>query len=231
MKEKYYKRCPRCNSKVISSEERCYSCGLIFERLKKASNAAAKKAIKKKEYNKVVYSYDLPRDISKVKLLLTAIFLGLFGIQYAKVGRYKMFIFMIISFFLIFIYTLLSVMPAVPNWIFTDKYIGLLLILMTIPSAFAVMMWATSIFQIIFNRFRVPVAIDEEYVVESINNPIAKEILSEVKKSREENDLSSKNRLKRRVFCAKCGEYVKLKKGENTCPKCGCILKGNDKNE
>ncbi len=231
MKEKYYKRCPRCNAKVISSEERCHNCGLIFERLKKASNTAAKQAIKRKEYNKVVYSCDLPRDISKVNLLLTAIFLGVFGIQYAKVGRYKMFMFMIISLFLLFLYTLLSVMPAIPDWVFDDKYLGMILILITIPSAFEVMMWGVSIFQIIFNRFKVPVAIDEEYVIEGINTPVAKEILSEVKQNREEREMSSKNRLKRRVFCAKCGEYVKLKKGENTCHKCGCILVEKDKDE
>ena len=231
MRLKDYKKCPRCNTKVALNEARCAGCGLIFERLNKVTNRAGKLALKRKEYNKVIYVKKLPPDVNKVKLLLFAIFLGFFGVQYAKVGRNKMFCFSIISFVLLFIYTLLNFLPFIPKWIFTDKYIGLILIFMTFPSAFAVIFWFASIFQIIFNRFKVPVSIDEDYVLSEIpNSDVAKDIINQVKKSREENEKAVKTKQKRKYFCANCGIYVKLQKGDYNCPICNERLR-NDEDE
>ena len=53
MKRKEFKKCPRCDTKTPLFEDRCENCGLIFSRLTKATNAAAKKNIRKKEYNKI----------------------------------------------------------------------------------------------------------------------------------------------------------------------------------
>ena len=48
MREKKFKRCPRCDKKAPIFQDRCEGCGLVFSRLSKATNAAAKKALKKK---------------------------------------------------------------------------------------------------------------------------------------------------------------------------------------
>ena len=49
MKRKEFKRCPRCDKKTPIYQDRCEGCGLIFSRLARASNTAAKKALKKKD--------------------------------------------------------------------------------------------------------------------------------------------------------------------------------------
>lgn len=230
MDRKGFKKCPRCGKKHLIDTDRCDECGLIFERLKKTSNTAAKEAIKNKEHNKVVYTSDLPRDVNKVKLLLTSIFLGFLGIQYAKVGRYKMFVFILVSFFLLFVYTLLTFMPSIPQEIFSDKYIGLLLLFMTFPAGFAFIIWMVSIFQIVFNKFKVPVSIDESYVVQSLDTKIANEIIEKVKEERKEkNNAINKKNKKKRFFCANCGRYVKVE-SDQICPFCGEKL-GEEENE
>lgn len=226
MNKNLYKKCQRCGKKCVIDADRCDNCGLIFERLKRASNEAGKKAIKNKEYNKVVYTSDLPKDVSKIRLLLLSIFLGFLGIHYAKVGRYKMFVFTLVSFFLLFVYTVLTFLPSIPDEIFTDKYIGLILLLMTFPAGFAAIIWLVSIFQIIFNKFKVPVSIDENYVVENLDKKVAEDILKSVKAQRQENATKTKaNRKKKRFFCENCGQYVKLEKGDNVCPICKEQLK------
>ena len=46
--------------------------------------------------------------------------------------------------------------------------------------------------QILFNKFKVPVSIDEEYVVDDLNREVAYDILKNVKEDRE-NEKKHKN--------------------------------------
>lgn len=229
MKQKKYKKCPRCGKKMLVGEARCESCGLIFERLNKATNHAGKIALSKGERNKVIYVTNLPSDVNKVKLLLFAIFFGLFGVQYAHVGRKKMFAFCFFSFFYLFVYTILFYFALVPQQILTGGYTGLIFELLNLPGGVAVIFWIVSIFQIIFNKFKVPVSIDEEYFVDTeddkIDKEVAQNIINEVKLSRQNTNLTNKNSKKRKVFCANCGEYVKIMEGDTVCPNCDEPLK------
>ncbi len=179
--EKKYKRCPRCDRKLLAADTRCDMCGLIFERLSHATNRAGKVALKNHEENKVVYTTKCP-DVNKWKLLLCAIFGGWFGLQYQKVGRNKMFLFMLASFFMLIAFTAISLTPTFAQFVFSNKYLGLIAWAMVFPGSVGFVMWVVSVFQILFNTFKMPVSIDEEYIVQ--DEEVAKELVEQSKSDR-----------------------------------------------
>lgn len=199
--------------------------------MKKVSNEAGKQALSKSENNKVIFDKHLPHDVNKWHLLLIAIFLGLFGVQYKVVGRKKMFLYMLISFCLIFLYSILLAVGLLTIDMFYDKYLSILCWAMIFPESVALIVWFMSIVQILTNTFKVPVAIDENLVVNSYNDSVASKLIQEVKDERKnfENVKSKKIKLKKRkikVVCKSCGETVTVSEDEVICPKCDESLKG-----
>lgn len=229
---KKYKRCPRCDSKNAIYQDRCDECGLVFDRLKFVTNSAAKKAIKNKEYNKVINYNVLPRDVNKWKLFFLALFFGWVGAHFAKVGKYKSFIYMLVAFILF----MLPATTIVPFSWFDEEYLFLIAWGCVMPASIATIIWLGTTFQILFGKFKVPVAIDEELVKEDLDDKTVKEILTSIKKDRKEKSKQEReeeklNRKKMRekitVVCASCGETVKVRSDETICPKCDEPLKGD----
>ena len=217
MKQKKFKKCPRCDHKVPFYEDRCDSCGLIFSRLKKATNTAAKKHIKKGEYNKIVMNSVLPVDVNKWKLFWIALFFGWFGVHYAKVGRYRMFTWAILSMAGLYIAVFLP-----QSW-FYDEYLALLMWFLIIPASVYAIYNVISVFEIAFNKFKVPVAIDETLVIGELDKTIVDDILKEVKEEKIEEKKPKKK--KKSMVCASCGRVVKVYDDETICPKCDEPLK------
>ena len=253
MRQKKFKRCPRCDKKTPIFQDRCEGCGLVFSRLSKATNTAAKKAIRKKEYNKVILDKVLPVDVNKWKLFLWALFLGWFGAHYAKVGRYKTFTYMIVSAAMV--YVACALLPF--GWM-SHEYLFLVMWALILPGSVGAMIWVISTFSILFNNFKVPISIDEELVKESLDQEIVDDILKTVK-GKKEKDVNKKslktileeedkkeeneepkqeetkteekkvekskkvNRIS--VVCASCGRVVKVREDETICPKCDEPLK------
>lgn len=155
---KTHKRCPRCDKKMPITEAKCPRCGLVFSRLSKATNAAAKRAYKRREKDKVIYDKVLPKDVNKWKLLCMCIFLGLFGGHYFYIGRIWRGLIMLGAFVLV---AIVAAFPlhywAVPVWeaIFS---------IAILPIAITFLLWIWDIFRIIFNKFPVPISIDEIFV-------------------------------------------------------------------
>ncbi|MGN1201065.1 MAG: hypothetical protein ACI4R8_02235 [Candidatus Caccovivens sp.] len=87
-KQKQYKKCPRCGNKCLARQEQCEECGLIFSRLEFASNKAAKKKILHFDKDFVIYTNQLPKDVSWWKLVLFTFLFGLMGGHYYYVGKY-----------------------------------------------------------------------------------------------------------------------------------------------
>ena len=79
--------CPKCYSSVHKDKCRCDYCGFNLNELNNASNKEAKKALKSVYKDDVLYTSKLPADVSKKKLLLFAIFLGVFGVHNFYVGK------------------------------------------------------------------------------------------------------------------------------------------------
>lgn len=242
MKQKQFKRCPRCDKKTPIFQDRCEGCGLVFSRLSKATNSAAKKNIKNKEYNKVIMDKVLPRDVDKWKLFFIALFFGFFGVHYAKVGRYKMFTYGVVSAASIYIAALLP-----QSW-FYHQYLFFLMWALVLPASVYAIIYVVSLFSIITNKFKVPISIDEELVTESLDKNIVDDVLKVAKNNNEENIvnnekvLKNKNQVKAQpqkeasneakekkiknkhkkvsVVCSSCGQTVRVFEDENICPKC-----------
>ncbi len=219
MRQRKYKKCPRCDHKVPFGQDVCDGCGLIFSRLSKTSNRAAKKYLKQKQYNKVIMDKMLPRDVNKWKLFLWGLFLGWFGVHYAKVGRYKMFTWAIISAASIYIALLLP-----ESW-FYHRYLFFLMYGLTVPAAIYFVFYVVSVFQIAFGKFKVPIAIDEEYVKSDLDRSVVNSILQEVKKDNKPLSNKARKKNKIRVVCASCGAVVKVFEEDEICPKCNEPLK------
>lgn len=228
MREKKFKRCPRCDKKTPIFQDRCEGCGLIFSRLSKATNTAAKKALKNKEYNKVILDKVLPRDVKKWPLFFYALFFGFFGVHYAKVGRYRMFTYMIISAAMLYIAVFL------PSTWFDMQYLFILMWTLVLAGSMSAIIWIISIFQILFNKFKVPISIDEELVKESLDPELVTDILKQVKTKDEKDNITKdkKNKKEKSVEkeiinkqnvellkCVSCGSN-KVKVVENDLCKC-----------
>ena len=147
------KKCPRCKEKNMEQALRCTGCGLVFERLKIATNSAAKEMIKKGKGDKVVYVTSTPSDIKRPKLILYSIFGGLFGAHLFYVGRYKKAITMLILGIIFLIGGLLSANSIMPKALGTA---------FAIATGLDVFMWLLDVFDACIFKFKIPVYLNKE---------------------------------------------------------------------
>lgn len=223
------KRCPRCNRKMDILAPKCDTCGLIFDRLKFATNSAGKKALKQGLDNKVVYVKTPPSDVSKWKLFFIALFFGFTGVQYKVVGRMKWFYFMFISFIITITFGTIEFFGIYLEGI--NIYLSIIMYFIYLPGAISTLMWFASAFQIAFNFFKYPVSIDESYSIEQIDAKAATEILQEVYIQREKEKIENLKPARERIVCASCGKRVRISKDDIICPRCGGSLYDEVKNE
>ena len=149
------KTCPRCGLQYMEGLVSCPDCGLIFSRLKVATNSDAKKKIKLFDFDYIIKTNVLPSDVSFVRLLIYSIFFGCFGGHCFYVGRYfrgglLLFNFLIVLFLAIF------------NSFFASIGNGALLGTLSTICGFVLLVWLWDILMIATKRFKVPVAIDLE---------------------------------------------------------------------
>ena len=81
-------RCPICNARM-PKKMICPYCKVRGEQVIYGSNIEAKKLIKEKFNEEVVFSKTRPYDVSKTTMLLLTIFLGVFGVHNYYVGRIR----------------------------------------------------------------------------------------------------------------------------------------------
>ena len=145
---KIFKRCPRCDNKCLLNATKCEECGLIFSRLEFATNTAAKNMIKKGDRSYILYTSDLPKDLSYTKLLIYTLILGLFGAHYYYTGKYIKGI-------------LMSAMMAYAIvFLIFNAYLVEYLSFLYLPIGIGVLAWIVSCVYVICKKFKVPVFIE-----------------------------------------------------------------------
>lgn len=152
LKEKRFKRCPRCKLKTFNSAKVCGKCELNFDKFNKATNFEGKEALKKGEKERVVFTHSLPIDINKWELFFIALIFGWAGAHLWKVGRFARAICHSIGLVLGGVYLIIS-LYNVNNVLWN---IG------NICGAFWIITLALTIFdlfEIMFNKFKVPVSL------------------------------------------------------------------------
>ena len=152
MRTKYRKDlkiCPRCQQKCLLNQKACTGCGLIFSRLEQATNKEAKKQFFNKDKS-VVMVKKLPKDVQKWKLILYCLFLGFFGAHNFYVGRYYRASYMLIV-------GIASIILS--SFIgYSQMYETFMSFFFVFPALLAVF-WMFDLFNIIFNLYKVPVAL------------------------------------------------------------------------
>lgn len=159
---KEYQYCPRCGLKCLVSNDVCPDCGLSFSRLKIATNKEAKNKILRHDRDFIIRTSTLPSDVSFIRLLLYALFLGVFGAHCFYVGRYLRGAITLGDFIAI---CLLTIFNADLMAINDGALVG---VLSTICGLIMLFTWIWDVFMIIFKKFKVPVAIDLD--IEQINS-------------------------------------------------------------
>ena len=152
--------CPKCYGKIDKVSNRCKSCGFNMRELNGATHKDVKRAKKEGFGDDVLYTSTLPADMSKKKLLLLCIFLGLFGGHSYYAGKlYKALYSTIVTVGLIVFSSLhvayvdiKNLMGVAGAWCLSSLYLlmGINLIL-----------FITDLIAIIRNRYKVSVYKDE----------------------------------------------------------------------
>ena len=152
-REPNFKDCPRCGMRAIINAETCRECGLVFSRLQYATNADAKKKIRRRDKEYIIKTSELPSDVSFLKLISYCIIAGLLGLHSFYVGRYWRGLFALIPTLALICFTIFNaqMIEAMGE---TD--FGIL----SSCIGFFMMLWPTDIVLIFMKKFKVPVAID-----------------------------------------------------------------------
>ena len=91
-------QCPKCDGRIDKVAKKCKSCGFNMKELNGATHGDVKRARKEGFGADVLYVSELPPDISKKKLTLFCIFLGLVGGHCYYAGKIIRAIFSTVSF-------------------------------------------------------------------------------------------------------------------------------------
>ena len=152
MREKLYKKCPRCGEKTFINAKTCDNCKLVFARMEFASNKKAKQEIKAgRGKDNVIKSRTMPKDINRWKLLLICLFGGLVGAHNIYIGRY------IKGFFSMFFILLTAILVLlVPSATVANAFNAFLFI----PAAAVVYFWFYDMLMIGLGKYKIPVALD-----------------------------------------------------------------------
>lgn len=151
-------RCPKCYGKIDKESNICTKCFLNINKIKEnSSNKKAKELKRSGDGDLVVNSKILPKDLNKKTLALWCGFLGIFGGHYFYIGKMLRGILnLVISLFTLVMFSLEQA-GILATGILLDFYnifgCGFALVLLFTVSDFI---------NILLNRFKVPVYIEEK---------------------------------------------------------------------
>lgn len=153
-------RCPICDARLESGIV-CKYCNVTKEQIENASNKKVKEYRKEDKSDLIYFTNVIPKDVSKIKLLLYAIFLGIFGVHLFYVKRYKRGLYSVISLGVaIFLQVLKLTVTG-----FSGVFILQLMYEIAIGAfSFSLLFWISDIISIIFKGFKVPIVLGEKGV-------------------------------------------------------------------
>ena len=163
-------KCPYCKTPIKKFTKTCTQCGVTKDQIFEGSNLEAKAIIEGKAPKaKVLMVRRRPSDIDFTRLILLAVFGGLFGAHCFYVGRRKRGYFMMISFF-VFILSAIIFSHGTPDASFEDLHpwrrafdnVNLWFPL-DVPGLIVIGMWFVDWFAIVvFQRFKYPVRLPRQ---------------------------------------------------------------------
>lgn len=154
-------KCPKCYGKIDKRLKKCNECGFRLKSIQGATHKDVRRARKEGFGDDVMYTSELPNDISKKKLLLLCIFLGFYGAHSYYAGKFFKAIYSTISMIAVTIFSTIGAsgvslnsdgLGVVGVWVYSIS-----LALMGIN----LVMFISDIISIATNKYKVSVYKDE----------------------------------------------------------------------
>lgn len=151
-------RCPICDAKLESGIV-CKYCNVTKEQVENASNKKVKEYRKTDREDLVYFTNVIPKDVSRVKLILYTIFLGIFGVHLFYVKRYKRGLYSVISFSVALFLQIISMFVVGFRSV---VFLELLYEISIGAFAFSLLFWISDIIGVFIKKFKVPVVLGEK---------------------------------------------------------------------
>jgi len=149
-------RCPKCYGKLEKTTQICTKCGFKNDTVKGASNKQAKEMIRTGNGDLVIHTPILPSDLSKKNLALWCGFLGIFGAHYFYIGK----MFRGLTNLICSVFALAFLILRVSN-IFAIGILQYIEFFIMFDFVFVVVNTVFDFINILLNKFKVPVYIEE----------------------------------------------------------------------
>lgn len=150
--------CPKCYARIKKEQVRCQHCGFNLNVMQGATNKEAKIAKKTIYKDDILYTTNVPQDVSKKKLLLFSIFFGLFGVHHFYVGKFWQGLYMCLC---TSITTILTIVITALGIIDQQNIFYITFQFLLIFQGINIIFWVSNILNIIFERYKIPVYKDE----------------------------------------------------------------------
>ena len=154
-------RCPICGSKMVQ-KQLCKYCKITDDQIKNASNKKVKEYRKKDMKDLIQFSTVVPKDVSRIQLILFTIFFGIIGVNHYYVKRHIRGTFSVVSSSLAVLVTLISFFS---NIFSLTLFMQIIYELVFYTMAVNVIMWGIDIINVFLGSFKIPVVLaDKEKV-------------------------------------------------------------------
>lgn len=153
-------RCPVCGAKLVGKQI-CPYCKITDEQITSASNRKVKEYRKTGNKDLICYTNVIPKDLSKLKIILYTIFLGWFGINHLYVLRPVRGTFSIVATVGSIMISIIGIVLSIKIQFWRTVY-NLFYSILFYMMAFNVLLWVFDIFAVIFKGFKVPVVLPKK---------------------------------------------------------------------
>lgn len=154
-------KCPVCGARLVAKQI-CPYCKITDEQILEASNRKVKEYRKTGNKDLICYTNVIPKDVSRLKLILYTIFLGWFGINHLYVLRPVRGIFSIVSTVGSLSILFLGIAVEIPSTGFLSSLYVILYNVLFYAMAINVVIWAFDVFAVLFKTFKVPVVLPKK---------------------------------------------------------------------
>ena len=151
-------RCPICGAKMVD-KKLCPYCKVTDEQVYNASNKKVSSYRKADMSDLVHFTTVIPKDVSRVKLLLLTIFLGIVGANHCYVKRTIRFLYSLISTSVAMVIVALDlIVPTLRSIVVYNIFFELVVCALT----FNIMFWIFDIINAVLGTFKIPVVLADK---------------------------------------------------------------------
>ena len=147
--------CPKCYGGMKKKEGFCPHCGFKLKDFEGATNGKIRIARANGVKDDILYTTDIPIDVSKKKLLLLCIFLGFMGAHNYYVGKFGRAIYSTVTF-VVWTTIVILMISGVTSWVLKN-FTSLFALLFGV----SMVIWIFDLINIITKKFKIPVYKEE----------------------------------------------------------------------